>query len=65
MEKDPESAHKQHLTEGDINSSAERAKWKARNLDWATRDWLQKDSDHFVHQSLFFIHNFGMTRSQY
>lgn len=50
MVKSPETPA--NLTEGDLNISEERTKWKARNLDLASRDWLQKDSDHFIHQSL-------------
>ena len=52
MDKDHNSEYKSIITEGDLNTSAERTKWKARNLEWNTRDWLQKDSDYFIHQSL-------------
>ncbi|WEK34301.1 MAG: aspartate aminotransferase family protein [Candidatus Pseudobacter hemicellulosilyticus] len=43
----------QHLrTEGDINISPARTAWQSGITDEATRNWLEKDSRYFLHQSL-------------
>ncbi len=41
-----------HQSEGDVNFSARRKEWAARNIDDATATLLQRDSDAFLHQSV-------------
>jgi 4-aminobutyrate aminotransferase len=40
------------LSEGDSNLSPHRRRWAERTIDDETRDWLKRDADIFVHQSL-------------
>ena len=39
-------------TEGDVNRTAARAAWQARHVGPATRQLLEEDAQHFLHQSL-------------
>ena len=39
-------------SEGDINLTAARAEWAAKNIDAETRKWLEMDAKYFLHQSL-------------
>jgi 4-aminobutyrate aminotransferase len=39
-------------SEGDVNLSPQRRQWEAANVGAATRTWLDRDSDVFLHQSL-------------
>jgi 4-aminobutyrate aminotransferase len=39
-------------SEGDINLTAARAEWAAKNIDAETRKWLELDAKYFLHQSL-------------
>ncbi len=38
--------------EGDVNRSPHRRAWEAAHVGAATRGWLDRDSRHFLHQSL-------------
>jgi len=40
------------LSEGDLNLSPRRRAWRQRQLDERTREWLEADDRHFLHQSL-------------
>lgn len=39
-------------SEGDVNTSENRAEWQSRQLDGQTQRWLQADAACFLHQSL-------------
>ncbi|HYM10803.1 MAG TPA: aspartate aminotransferase family protein [Bryobacterales bacterium] len=41
-----------YQSEGDLNLSARRRAWAARNLDAETQHWLDEDAKYFLHQSL-------------
>lgn len=38
--------------EGDINLSTLRQQWQEENIDPKTREWLEEDSNYYLHQSL-------------
>lgn len=43
---------KHYEPEGDINLNPMRQTWLKNNVDPVSREWLEKDSDYFIHQSL-------------
>ncbi|MDP8244394.1 MAG: aspartate aminotransferase family protein [Candidatus Hinthialibacter antarcticus] len=50
MKKDNDIAHLK--SEGDLNLGQRRQTWQDDHLDDETRQWLQRDADCFLHQSL-------------
>ena len=49
---DTKNSGKYLVEEGDLNLSEQRKQWHATITDGVTRDALQRDADHFLHQAL-------------